>query len=478
MQRIAAAYIRVSTEDQTEYSPAAQLRELRTYADAHELLLDERHIYADEGLSGRRAEKRPAFQRMIADAKEHCFSVVLVHKFDRFARSREDSVVYKAILKRAGVEVVSIREPLAEGSYSGVMEAIYESFAEAYSVNLSQEVKKGMTEKALRGEVQTPPPFGYRLENHGYLPEETEAPVVREMFRRCAAGEGFFQIARWLNDMHVTTHRGSAFENRTVEYILRNPVYIGKLRWNPTGRTRRNFTDPNLLIVDAAHKPLVSTALWQAVQQRIAESKARQPYRARPASGRKHWLCGIVRCAACGATLVCSGSGYLRCNNYIRGRCQASQHIPAELLAAELVSRLQTDLRHAARISYRLTPSCPDTADRQNLQKARLRRAEQKLSRLTEAYLNGVLSLEEYKRLKPPLEEEIAGARTAAEAAPEETPAESGADALRAGIEAALETLAAPASTAEKYEAANAVIERCVFDKSRLLLTVVYRISL
>ena len=73
-----------------------------------------------------------------------------------------------------------------------------------------------MTEKALRGEVQTPPPFGYRLENHGYLPEETEAPVVREMFRRFAAGEGFFQIARWLNDMHVTTHRGSAFENRTV----------------------------------------------------------------------------------------------------------------------------------------------------------------------------------------------------------------------------------------------------------------------
>ena len=86
MQRIAAAYIRVSTEDQTEYSPAAQLRELRAYADAHELLLDERHIYADEGLSGRRAEKRPAFQRMIADAKEHCVSVVLVHKFDRLFR--------------------------------------------------------------------------------------------------------------------------------------------------------------------------------------------------------------------------------------------------------------------------------------------------------------------------------------------------------------------------------------------------------
>ena len=129
----AACYIRVSTEDQTEYSPDAQLRELREYAAAHGLLLDNRFIYADEGISGRKADKRPAFMEMIRTAKlpEHPFDVVLVHKFDRFARSREDSVVYKSMLKRCGVEVVSIREPLADGSYAGVMEAIYESFAEA-----------------------------------------------------------------------------------------------------------------------------------------------------------------------------------------------------------------------------------------------------------------------------------------------------------------------------------------------------------
>ena len=125
--KTAAAYIRVSTDDQTEYSPAAQLRELREYAADHRLLLDERYIYADEGISGRKAEKRPGFMKMISDArsKEHPFDVILVHKFDRFARSREDSVVYKAMLKRAGVEVVSIREPISEGNYAGVMEAIY-----------------------------------------------------------------------------------------------------------------------------------------------------------------------------------------------------------------------------------------------------------------------------------------------------------------------------------------------------------------
>jgi DNA invertase Pin-like site-specific DNA recombinase len=163
--KTAAAYIRVSTEDQTEYSPDAQLRELREYAAAHSMILDDRFVYADEGISGRKADKRPAFQEMIRTAKlkDHPFDVILVHKFDRFARSREDSVVYKSMLKRCGVDVISIKEPLAEGSYSGVMEAIYESFAEAYSINLGTEVKKGMTEKARRGEIQTAPPYGYML---------------------------------------------------------------------------------------------------------------------------------------------------------------------------------------------------------------------------------------------------------------------------------------------------------------------------
>ena len=177
--KTAAAYIRVSTEDQTEYSPDAQLRELREYASSHNMILDDRFVYADEGISGRKADKRPAFQEMIRTAKlkDHPFDVILVHKFDRFARSREDSVVYKSMLKRCGVDVISIKEPLAEGSYSGVMEAIYESFAEAYSINLGTEVKKGMTEKARRGEIQTAPPYGYMLASVGAVTDRPPSPV-------------------------------------------------------------------------------------------------------------------------------------------------------------------------------------------------------------------------------------------------------------------------------------------------------------
>ena len=137
-------YARYSSDNQREESIEGQLRECKAFAEKNDIQIIE--TYIDRALSAR-TDRRPDFQRMIKDSSGKRFEVVIVWKLDRFARSREDSVVYKAILKRAGVEVVSIREPLAEGSYSGVMEAIYESFAEAYSVNLSQEVKKGMTEK-------------------------------------------------------------------------------------------------------------------------------------------------------------------------------------------------------------------------------------------------------------------------------------------------------------------------------------------
>ena len=478
--KIAAAYIRVSTDDQTEYSPAAQLRELHEYALQHSLLLDERYVYADEGISGRKAAKRPGFMRMISDAqsKEHPFDVVLVHKFDRFARSREDSIVYKSMLKRAGVEVISIKEPLSEGSYSGVMEAIYESFAEAYSINLAQEVRKGMKEKALRGEPQTAPPFGYRLENHIFVPHETEAPLIRQIFERFASGEGLFAIAKWMNAQGHTTHRGSPFENRTVEYILRNPVYIGKLRWNPTRRSRRNFNDPDIITSDAKHEPLIDQALWDAVQKRMAEVKAHRKYHGRPSTDRKHWLCGIVRCATCGATLIFSKPHYLKCNHYVRGRCQTSQHICVNDLAESLLARLREDLLAANAPTCRLIHATNNAEIKLQPLRQNVERIERKRSRLTEAYLNEAISLAEYKKLQQTLEADLSTAKAAVIAEETNLPTVDAAALLRASIEETLRTLTSDAPIDRKYDALNRIVETCHFNKSTATLTLSYRLTL
>lgn len=120
--RIGAAYIRVSTDDQLEYSPESQLDKIRAYAKAHDIIVPEEYVFMEEeGRSGRSTKKRTEFNRMIGTAKckPKPFDVVLLWKFSRFARSREDSILYKSMLRRdLGIEVVSVSEPIGEDKMS------------------------------------------------------------------------------------------------------------------------------------------------------------------------------------------------------------------------------------------------------------------------------------------------------------------------------------------------------------------------
>ena len=119
-KRLGAAYIRVSTEEQTELSPDSQLEEIYRYADREQIQILQNHIYIDAGISGKKAENRPEFMRMIAEAKStpKPFSVILLWKYSRFARNQEESIFYKSILRsRCGIEVISVTEPLADGPF-------------------------------------------------------------------------------------------------------------------------------------------------------------------------------------------------------------------------------------------------------------------------------------------------------------------------------------------------------------------------
>ena len=216
MYQNGACYIRVSTDDQTEYSPDAQLKLLKNYAKANNIILTNDNIFVDEGISGKRADKRPAFMQMIATAKTKPkpFDVILVHKFDRFARSREDSVVYKSLLKReAGVKVVSITESMEDDKFSVILEAMLEAMAEYYSLNLAEEVKKGMTEKANRGELQSTPPFGYKAENGQLVKIPEEARLIKFIFEQFASGQmGMRKIGTKQIHKQKCHHRHSIYD--------------------------------------------------------------------------------------------------------------------------------------------------------------------------------------------------------------------------------------------------------------------------
>lgn len=479
--QIAAAYLRVSTEDQAEYSPDAQLRALRDWAASNGYQIPDSLVFADEGISGRRADKRPAFQRMVAAARspDRPFSAILVHKFDRFARSREDSIVYKSLLQREGVKVISITESIDDGGSGMAMllESISEAYAEFYSVNLGREVKKGMTEKARRGGLQSTPPFGYTAQGGKLVPVPEEAELVRQLFRRYLDGAALMQLAKWVNAQGVRTHRGTPFENRTVEYILRNPAYIGKLRWNPAGRTRRNFDDPNIILADADHEPLVDQELWDAVQARIRQQKALMPYKARPSYALKDWMGGIVRCAHCGGTLIFQRPCYLICNNYVRGRCAHRSMIRTDDLHEAFLSRLRQDVRAADPLEASVVRAFSgDAALAQSLER-QISQEERRIQRAREAYLAGADSLDDYKMIRASIEEGLSSLRAQLEAV--QAPAEDTQAALRENLQSALETLERDgATTEERHDAALRIIDRCTWDREQQLLSITYRLVL
>lgn len=478
--RLAAAYIRVSTDDQVELSPASQLVEIRKWGSANGYIVPDEFVFVDEAKSGRRVTGRDEFRRLIGSAKQKPkpFDAILLWKFSRFARNRDDAVLYKSILrKQLHIEVISIKEPIAEGKLGIIMEAMIEAMDEYYSINLAEDVKRGMEEKHRRGELQSTPSFGYAAQDGILVPLEPEASYVREMFSRFLSGQGFFPIARWLNDMGIKTHRGSAFDNRAVEYILRNPVYIGKLRWNPAGRTRRNYDDPNILVVDGKHQPLVDSNIWNAAQDRISQLKAMHKYHGRPLGSGKDWISGVVRCATCGGTMIFAKPNYWKCNNYVRGRCKTSQHISGDALKESILARLRADATASEPLRFNIRQTSSNAADELSLLQQHKAGIQKRMERLRDAYLAGAESLEEYAAAKAITLRQIQEADQRISEAEKKITESATPQPICTAIRSAAKTLTNSSSTLEqKCEAIHSICDRIDWDKAQNTLAVHYRV--
>lgn len=138
----AVAYARFSSENQRDESIDAQIRAMKEYAERVGLPII--RFYMDKARSGTN-DDRDEFQQMIADSGRKEFQFVIVHKFDRFARNRRDSMGYRVELSKNGVNVVSVLESFDEDTPEGkLMEGMVELLAEFYSLNLAREVKKGL----------------------------------------------------------------------------------------------------------------------------------------------------------------------------------------------------------------------------------------------------------------------------------------------------------------------------------------------
>ena len=154
-----------------------------------------------------------------------------------------------------------------------------------------------------------------------------------------------------------------------------------------------------------------------------------------------------------------------------------SQHISVDTLSTAMISRLRDDLSISDRLQFRVLRTA-DNSDTtiQSLRKS-IDRAKKKLDRLTDAYLNSAINLEDFKRLRIPLDDEIATAQAALlEYDPLKTE-EDTSGALKDAILSTVLTLESDASVAKKYDALNAIIDHCTFDKEKSILSITYRIS-
>lgn len=404
-----AFYIRVSTEDQLYYSPDAQLRALTEYAKKNKIIVDKQFVFIDEGISAKTAN-RPAFQRMIQAAKKKAFDMIIVHKLDRFARNREDSVVYKALLrKECGVRVVSATEPIEDDKFGIIIEAMLEAMAEFYSKNLAEEVKKGQSEKARQGGFMARPPLGYRVEEAGKPPliVPEEAKTVRLIFDLFNTGNSCYGIALHLNGMGLTMPTGHKFSSTGVKYIVRNPFYTGLARWNMRDSNNKNrIKDPEEWITEEGqHEEIISREVYEKAQARVKAMRKKM----RPTEvASSHLFSGLVRCGNCGGSMSFRNRKYpfFRCDYYNKGKCRPSQHISTKKLTAFVLDKMRHDAEDKE-VEYELHRTSLDALEEDILQR-QLQQIQGKLERVKAAYSAGVDTLEEYRANKSRILEEEA----------------------------------------------------------------------
>jgi len=301
-----ALYARVSSEKQdVDLSISAQLKSLRDYAikNGHEVVRE----FIDEAESGK-TTARPAFREMISAARrsKRPFDLILVWKYSRFARSRENSIVFKTMLRKNGIRVVSISEPAEDTPTGKLLEAMIESLDEFYSANLGEEVTRGMRESASRGfYISAIAPFGYRKikvkdggKDRTKLDiESNEARIVTCIFNQVLEGKGLIEVAKQLNREGIAGPRSKGWMKTTIGKILTNEVYTGALVWG-----RHSVRDLPVVRVERAWPAIIDRNIFDQVQMLLKERAPVSLHPKRVAS--RYLLSGLARCGYCGKALV------------------------------------------------------------------------------------------------------------------------------------------------------------------------------
>ena len=280
-----AIYIRVSTEDQVRegYSLDVQREYLANFAKQQGYEVFE--VYSDEGISAGSTD-RPALQKLLNDAKEKMFGLVIVYKIDRFSRRLKDLIDLVDQLEASGVGFKSATEPFDTTNSAGkLMFQQLGSFAEFERNRLAERVFPGMVKSIQsgnwHGSRHCPTGYTYNKEKKLLEINECEAKIVRLVYKLYLQGKSAADIADYLNRSKHETRVGRYFYPKYIRDILRNHIYIGEIVWNKCHYDKKqkvgnNFkyvkNDPSQWIVaKGKHQPIISVEDFEKVQKLLAE---------------------------------------------------------------------------------------------------------------------------------------------------------------------------------------------------------------
>ena len=305
VQKIGVGYIRESTEDQDKgFSPEAQEKGIQDYAKKNSIkLLD--GFYKDL-ITGTDASKRTDFQRMIEDAMQKKFEVIIVFHTSRFARNIQEARQYKSLLrKKLGIDVLFVAQNFGDFNDPSAFlnEGVNELFDEYYSRQLGFWVKSAFMIKRSQGKpIGGSPPLGYRrkkldwdsernrpLYSKEWHIDKKETAIVKRIFKMYASGKySMGKIAETLTKEGLRTRAGHPFTYSSIKCTLSNRTYLG-LVWSP----RKQLPD----IPSVMHKAIISKELFAQCRDVLKERKGKF---GRPVAKHRFYLLqGLVYCYRC-----------------------------------------------------------------------------------------------------------------------------------------------------------------------------------
>lgn len=294
----AIIYARYSSDKQTEDSIEAQIRACKEYAAANGLSVV--GVYSDEAISGKGSmtASRAQYQKMLRDCDKGMFQKILIHKYDRVARNLGEHVNLEKKLHDKGVELIAVAQNFGTTNEAKIMRTLTWAMSEYYLDNLSDEVKKGHKETALRGlHNGGVAPFGYDVIDQAYVVNEFEAEYVRRIFSAAANRQGYTEIIKEMGERKIKGKRGKPIKYTQIYEMLRNIKYTGTYVYSPQEEKSRanRRSKPHAIRIENALPAIIDKTLFQEVQRIMDERKQ---------TGKKAgYLCsGLVYCE-CGAKM-------------------------------------------------------------------------------------------------------------------------------------------------------------------------------